>query len=115
MRMAPAAAPLEELTPQQCFERNIAAVGDLARSLGGAERLLVVLSPTLDGDDPKAAAEALQDLRIRCVMLSQHLKPAPDWFVDSAHLSAKGHEEIGRALAALIEPTSDLAVEPSAE
>jgi hypothetical protein len=115
LRMAPAAAPLEELMPQECFERNVAAVGALAESLGGAERLLVVLSPTLDGDDPDDTAVALQGLGIRCIVLSEHAVPAADWFVDSAHLSTKGHGEVGRFLASLLEPVPAIPVDQSAE
>lgn len=102
----PTEAVGEPMTAEECIEKNVLSALELRDALQAADAALLVVLAVEDfsGErEPDATIRAtLDEAGMAYVDLNEVLNPERDWFItDGIHLSPRGHEAVGKALADL--------------
>jgi lysophospholipase L1-like esterase len=83
---------------------NVKRVRHLIDTLPSGTRFHLVLLPVFEEDPHRHAIirDALDAANIPWTRLRDYVDPQPDWYTDGAHLSLRGHEAYGAALAEIL-------------
>ncbi len=106
LRAGPAAVPVAaDIDKGDALTVNLDSVNELVQSVG-SDRFQVVLLPTApgtpDADRIGAIEEQLRKRDIPVRNLAGQISIGSGFYVDGVHLTAEGHEQVGKALATIL-------------